>query len=214
MKHRHRTSAGAKAAVVVLLAALLLAGGAKTFAAQERVVVSVNMTRQPQNDMAALKATQMRAASSWSTKPKLEPVGVPASEVEEVTPPAEKHLTKRAGVFDGPSGKETWYDRDMTKVIAAMRKKGFSEEEYPYWIREDGVKMLGRFVMVAACYDLHPLGWAVETSLGTGIVCDTGPFAETDPYQVDIAVSWKTKTTSKTDNNSSGEMTERTAKNE
>ncbi len=164
-------------------------------AAVQRVVVSTDVSREPKNEKEARRRAQMRATASWPTRPKLKPVGVPVWFVEEIKPPAEKHLTKRAGVFNGPSGKETWYDLDMTKVIAAMRKLGYKEEDFPYWVREDGVKMFGNFVMVAACYDLHPKGWAVETSLGTGIVVDTGNFVNTDPYQIDIAVAWKTKST-------------------
>jgi hypothetical protein len=30
----------------------------------------------------------------------------------------------------------------------------------------------------------------VETSLGTGLVCDTGGFATNNIYQIDIAVDW------------------------
>ena len=78
----------------------------------------------------------------------------------------------------------------MGGVISAMRRAGYSEQEYPYWIREDGVKMLGNYVMVAASYDIRPLGTILESSLGMAIVCDTGSFAKTNPTQLDIAVSW------------------------
>ena len=59
-----------------------------------------------------------------------------------------------------------------------------------YWVREDGVKMLGDYVMVAANLKTHPRGSIVETSLGTGIVCDTGGFAKEHPERLDIATSW------------------------
>ena len=107
-----------------------------------------------------------------------------------IQPPAEKHLTKRAGVFMGPSGKETWYNMNMEKTVKRMRNMGYSEKDYPYWEREDGAKMLGNFVMVAAAYSLHPLGSVVETSMGTAIVVDTGGFAATNPTLIDIAVNW------------------------
>ena len=50
--------------------------------------------------------------------------------------------------------------------------------------------MLGSYVMVAANLSVHPRGSLVPTSLGTGIVCDTGGFAASNPNQLDIATSW------------------------
>ena len=100
-------------------------------------------------------------------------------------------LTKSAGFVTGPSGgKETYYDLNMNRVVENMRNKGFDEVNYPYWVREDGVKMLGDYVMVAANLQVHPRGTTVETSLGTGIVCDTGDFAKTNTQQLDIATAW------------------------
>lgn len=100
-------------------------------------------------------------------------------------------LSKSKGVVYGPSGKETYYNLDMSGVIRAMRYAGYSEEEYPYWIREDGVKMLGSYVMVAANYEIRPKGTIIQSSLGYAIVCDTGGFARNNPTQLDIAVSWR-----------------------
>lgn len=115
-------------------------------------------------------------------------------EVKEPEPPIYIHsgdcLTASKGVFNGPSGKETYYNLDMTGVINIMRSLGFSEADYPYWIRDDGVKMLGDFVMVAANLDKYPKGSIVESSLGTAIVCDTGGFASANEIQLDIAVNW------------------------
>lgn len=99
-------------------------------------------------------------------------------------------LNARNGVVYGPSGKETYYNLDMTGVIREMRRLGYSEKKYPYHIREDGVKMLGDYVMCAANLDEHPKGDLVETSLGTAIVCDTGSFAKENRTQLDIAVNW------------------------
>ena len=100
-------------------------------------------------------------------------------------------LSKSKGVVYGPSGKETYYNLNMNGVVNIMRSAGYSEEEYPYWIREDGVKMLGNYVMVAADYNTRPRGTILESSLGTAIVCDTGGFAKSNPTQLDIAVAWK-----------------------
>lgn len=96
-------------------------------------------------------------------------------------------LTKRAGTVQGPSGKETYYNLDMSGVIRIMRNQGYDGE---YWVREDGVKMLGDYIMCAANLDVHPRGSLVESSLGTCIVCDTGGFAKNNPNQLDIAVTW------------------------
>lgn len=100
-------------------------------------------------------------------------------------------LSKSKGVVYGPSGKETYYNLDMSGVINIMRRAGYSEADYPYWIREDGVKMLGNYVMVAANYNTRPRGTILESSLGTAIVCDTGGFANSNPTQLDIAVTWR-----------------------
>lgn len=99
-------------------------------------------------------------------------------------------LTKSKGTIQGPSGKETYYNLNMSGVVSIMRRKGFSEAEYPYNVRADGVKCLGPYVMVAAHLGNRPRGSKVQTNLGTGLVCDTGGFAAGNPSQIDIATSW------------------------
>ena len=96
-------------------------------------------------------------------------------------------LNKRAGTITGPSGKETYYNLNMSGVVNIMRNMGNSDK---YWVRDDGVKMLGDYVMVAANLDTHPRGSIVDSSLGKAIVCDTGTFAYSNPNQLDVAVSW------------------------
>ena len=91
------------------------------------------------------------------------------------------------GTVMGPSGKETYYNLDMSGVIQIMRGMGNTDE---YWVREDGCKMLGDYIMCAANLSVHPRGSLVESSLGTCIVCDTGGFAAYNPNQLDIAVTW------------------------
>ena len=59
----------------------------------------------------------------------------------------------------------------------------------PYNV-EDGVKMLGEYVMVAADFSIRPLCTIVPTSLGMGIVVDTGGFVMNNQMQLDIAVAW------------------------
>ena len=96
-------------------------------------------------------------------------------------------LSAWAGTVMGPSGKETYYNLDMSVIVEIMRGMGNTDE---YWVREDGCKMLGQYIMCAANLDVHPRGSLVESSLGTCIVCDTGGFAYENPYQLDIATTW------------------------
>jgi len=96
-------------------------------------------------------------------------------------------LSSWVGTVQGPSGKETFYNLDMTGVISLMNSCGYY---YSYWVRDDGCKMFGDYIMCAANLNVHPRGSLVETSLGTAIVCDTGTFAYSNPYQIDIATTW------------------------
>lgn len=100
------------------------------------------------------------------------------------------HLSRQSGVFNGPSGKETYYNLDMSRCVSIMRGIGFSEEEYPYWVRPDGAKMLGDYVMCAAELNTRPRGTVLKTSMGLAIVVDTGSFAYGNPSQIDICTTW------------------------
>ena len=124
-------------------------------------------------------------------------------------------LTARMGFNgEGPSGSETWYDLNMSKVVENMEKLyGYTDVEYN--VRGDGVKVLSgvtpdgeRFenlVMVAA--DVYheaanpngtfKRGQIVPTSLGTGIVVDAcGKSISDRKYKgtvhFDIATAWHT----------------------
>ena len=96
-------------------------------------------------------------------------------------------LTRSRGTISGPSGKETYYDLNMSGCINIMSSRGFHE---PYWVRSDGVKMYGYYVMCAAGLSIRPKGSIVESSNGLAIVVDTGGFASRNPRQLDIAVTW------------------------
>ena len=109
-------------------------------------------------------------------------------------------LTALGGVYWFGDQKETWYNLDMSGIVSSIQNRGWLwndiAEEYKenvageYWVREDGCKMLGDYIMVAANLSVHPRGSLVETSLGTGVVVDTGGFAVNNPLQIDIAVNW------------------------
>lgn len=105
-----------------------------------------------------------------------------AKEVARIN--GESKLTADLGVNYYKGNKETYYNLDMAGVINIAKYKGYVDT---YWVREDGVKMYGDYVLAAANYKTHPYGSIVETSLGTAIVLDTGHLAEN---QFDIAVTW------------------------
>ena len=96
-------------------------------------------------------------------------------------------LSRSNGSVKGPNGKETYYNLNMNGVVNIMRRLGNTDE---YWVRDDGCKMLGNYIMCAANLGVHPRGSLVESSLGTCIVCDTGGFARGNSQQLDIAVTW------------------------
>lgn len=99
-------------------------------------------------------------------------------------------ITAERGGYMGESGRETYYNLRMDNCVAYMRELGYSEEEYPYWIRDDGAKMLGNYVMCAANWKIRPRGTIIPTSLGDAIVVDTGEFVKDYPNGVDLAVDW------------------------
>lgn len=96
-------------------------------------------------------------------------------------------LTMSGGVNYYFDQKETYYNLNMDYVVEIAHSQGIEGE---YWVREDGCKMLGDYIMVAANRDVHPQGSIIGTSLGLAVVVDTGTFAQSNPTQVDIAVDW------------------------
>lgn len=127
------------------------------------------------------------AAPAQTTEATIE---APASQSEQLKyePQSGDHLTKSGGVYYGPSGKETYYNLNMSGVIANAQNMGIEGE---YWVREDGCKMYGDYIICAADLNVHPRGSLVESSLGTCIVLDTGGFATNGSgVALDIAVNW------------------------
>ena len=94
-------------------------------------------------------------------------------------------LTAQLGRVTYNGHYETWYNLNMSRIVNKAHDNGIDEE---YWISEDGLKMLGDYVMCAGHPDRY--GEVVETSRGLGIIVDTGEFVKTEPDTIDIAVSW------------------------
>lgn len=88
-------------------------------------------------------------------------------------------LTPSGGVNSFNGNTETYYNLDMSGVIANAQSMGIQGN---YWVRDDGVKMYGDYVIVAS---QHDKGSIIETSLGTGIVLDYCPAGT-----VDVATAW------------------------
>ena len=94
-------------------------------------------------------------------------------------------LTAKLGTVQYNGHTETWYDLPMQRVVQRAQDMGIPCE---YWVRDDGVKCFGPWVIVAA----HPSKTRytfIDTSLGAGIILDTHTKSETELY--DIATTWK-----------------------
>ena len=73
----------------------------------------------------------------------------------------------------------------MGRIVERAKENGI---EGDYWVRADGGKMYGEYIIVAADWNLHPYGTVVETSRGLGVVLDT--HTTNDRTLVDLAVNW------------------------
>lgn len=114
-----------------------------------------------------------------------EPI-IEASYTPEYTAPT-SGLTPSGGINNFNGHTESYYNLPMDGVIQQAQNFGIEGE---YWVRDDGVKMYGDYVICACNRDIYPLGSLVETSFGTGISLDTGSFVAWNPTNVDIGVSW------------------------
>lgn len=98
-------------------------------------------------------------------------------------------LNKRMGVNYFNGQKETYYNLRMTGVIRLLDDMGIPHGEY--WVRDDGAKMLGDYIMLATDTDRIPKGTIWETSLGTGMIVDHCSGSESYPgVWIDVAVNW------------------------
>lgn len=107
--------------------------------------------------------------------------------VEEI--PKAAVLNRRDGVNYFNGQKETYYNLKMGGVIRLLDEMRIEHGEY--WTRDDGVKMLGDYIMLATDTRRWPKGTILETSLGTGLVVDHCSGSESYPgLWVDVAVTW------------------------
>ena len=156
--------------------------------AAEEVAAADAAAKSRQEEAQAQQETAQAAPQESAAPQTLQAVQTTPEATEQAAPSyGSGALTRSAGRINGPSGEETYYNMDMSGVVQIMRSMGNNDE---YWVRSDGVKMLGNYVMVAANLSVRPRGSLVATSLGTGIVCDTGGFAVSNPTQLDIATAW------------------------
>ena len=183
--YRHEDPGIHNRAMVIIIIAMLLMSADLSFN-----ILDIHNGRVFEREQAAA-ANSFAAANIITTAPYISINAVTAATAHDAVIEANRWkgpvLSKGRGVNNGPSGKETYYNLNMSIVVKMMNRMGY---DYEYWVRDDGVKMFGDYVMIAANLDLRPKGTLVETSLGTGMVCDTGGFAKRNPTQIDIATSW------------------------
>ena len=94
-------------------------------------------------------------------------------------------LTSTIGRIQFQGHQETWYNLPMHNIVAKAQKNGIKGD---YWEREDGCKMYGSWIICAGAKDRY--GEVLETSLGYGMILDSGEFAKSNPEAIDIAVTW------------------------
>lgn len=97
---------------------------------------------------------------------------------DRVEPPSQFYY----GYCQGELGVEGYYNLNYANgdcIIRNMREFGYSQDEYPCWLRADGVYMLGDYVMCCASLDSgYDYGDNIPTSMGEGIVCDFSRFGQ------------------------------------
>lgn len=95
------------------------------------------------------------------------------------------------GTYYNAEGIRESYYYYQPHMVNYMRDLGYSENDYPYWVRDDGVQMFGEYVVVAADPSIYWYGDLIPTSLGMGMVCDLGGVSEEWYEYVDIGTTWR-----------------------
>lgn len=81
---------------------------------------------------------------------------------------------------------ETWYNLPMHNIERKAVENGYPDD---FWIRADGCRMIGHYIICAGAEDRY--GEVVETSRGEGLILDTGEFVREYPDAIDLAVTWQ-----------------------
>lgn len=151
----------------------------------ETVLESIPETEDPQEEaIETIVDEPVYEAVEEAPEAVEEPEEIP----KEETPKAAV-LNRRDGVNYFNGQKETYYNLKMGGVIRLLDETGIKHGEY--WTREDGVKMLGDYIMLATDTRRWPKGTILETSLGTGLVVDHCSGSESYPgLWIDVAVTW------------------------
>lgn len=95
-------------------------------------------------------------------------------------------LTAAKGVNKFMDHEERWYNLNMRRVVQRADKHFGLKDAYA--IRPDGVKTYNGLVICAGARDRY--GEVIDTSLGKGIIIDSGSFEASDPTMIDIATDW------------------------
>ena len=95
-------------------------------------------------------------------------------------------LTAKLGKVQFQGHTETYYNLNMNRVVSRTNNE-LGVQESLYWEREDGCKMYGLWVIVAAHPSVARYSF-VETSRGMGIVLDSHTTSDKNLY--DIATTW------------------------
>lgn len=149
---------------------------------------TTTITTSPSTTTSAAVAIEVTSLVALATVPTTVAPTTPAPTNAPTSPPhSGGRLTASGGINWFHGHRESWYNLPMGQVVANAHARGIGGE---YWVRDDGAKMLGNYVMVAADQRRYPYGSLVETSLGTAIVVDTGGFIYSYPDGFDIAVAW------------------------
>ena len=141
----------------------------------------------------AAKAEAEKKAAEEAAKAEAEKAAEEAAAVDD-TP-----LNSFMGVNSYNGHTETYYNMYMGELIDAMNRGGWAYNDCinkdiidnildtsGYWIRSDGCKMFGDYIILAASASEYARGSIVLTSLGWGMVIDRG----VGPGVIDIAVNW------------------------
>lgn len=171
-------------AVLVLGMTVCIIGACATKQSEQEITEIDTFIEEITSDTATFVVTEETTQTVTTTETTVHPT-TEAETTTYVLEPYHSVLNQYDGINYYNGILETYYNLPMEGVVDWMHSLGYEGE---YWVREDGVKMLGDYIMVAADYDWMPKGSIVETSLGTGMVCDTG---EGGWYWFDIAVDWE-----------------------